>query len=175
MLTELVQIRSLSEGAEQENLRFRRFLKARHFPDRLFHRIAQEVEQQIDCRTCANCCRETRVTVSPTDIEKVARFLCISPEEVAKQYTIRNSADGDTILLQVKDECVFLDGNLCMIYEARPRACREFPYVASDHRSLGGRMASVCRHATICPIIYNTLEACKHAIGYPRSQPSRPA
>jgi hypothetical protein len=27
-------------------------------------------------------------------------------------------------------------------------------------------MPSVCKHASICPIIYNTLEAYKHAVGY---------
>jgi hypothetical protein len=34
---------------------------------------------------------------------------------------------------------------------------------------LGGRMPSVCKHASICPIIYNTLEAYKHAVGYHRT------
>jgi Fe-S-cluster containining protein len=90
------------------------------------------------------------------------------PEQVIKEYTVADREDQETILRQANGVCVFLDGNLCMVYEARPRACREFPYVASDQRSLGGRMSSVCNHASICPIIYNTLELYKHAVGYHR-------
>jgi hypothetical protein len=29
-------------------------------------------------------------------------------------------------------------------------------------------MSSVCKHASICPIIYSSLEAYKHAVGYRR-------
>ena len=169
VVTDLVQIRRRVETDGGENLRFRRFLKTHHFPDRLFRRIAREVEQQIDCMACANCCREPRVNVSCRDIETIARYLDTSPEEVVKEYTNLDPEDRETILRQTKGGCVFLDGNLCMVYEARPRACREFPYLVSDQRSLGGRMSSVCKHASICPIIYNTLEAYKHAIGYHRT------
>ena len=168
MVTDLVQIRRLAETDAGDNLRFRRFLKAHHIPNRLFRRTAREVEQQIDCKACANCCREPRVNVSCGDIEKLARYLDMLPEQVVKEYTIADPEDGEPILRQTKDGCVFLDGNLCMVYEARPRACREFPYLVSDQRSLGGRMSSVCKHASICPIIYNTLEAYKHAVGYHR-------
>jgi Fe-S-cluster containining protein len=153
---------------QEENLNFRRFLKAHHVPDHLFRRIAHEVEQQIDCKACANCCRETQVNVSSEDIERLAKYLEMPVEQVLKEYTVVDSEDRETILRQTKDGCVFLDHNLCLVYEARPRACRDFPYLVSDQRSLGGRMSSVCKHASICPIIYNTLEAYKHAVGYRR-------
>ena len=169
MVTDLVQIRRVTETDGGENLRFRRFLKAHHVPDHLFRRIAREVEQQIDCKACANCCREPRVSVSRRDIETLARYLDMSPEQVVREYTNVDPEDRETILRQTKDGCVFLNGNLCMVYKARPRACCEFPYLVSDQRSLGGRMSSVCKHASICPIIYNTLEAYKNAVGYHRT------
>jgi Fe-S-cluster containining protein len=166
VVTDLVQIRRLAEMEVGENLRFRRFLNAHHSPDSLFRRIAREVEQQMDCKACANCCREPSVNVSRRDIEALARYLDMPAEQVIKEYTIQDPDDRETILRQTNDGCVFLDGNLCMVYEARPRACREFPYLVSDQRSLGGRMSSVCKHARVCPIIYNTLQAYKHAVGY---------
>jgi len=168
VITDLVQIRRLAETERSENLRFRRFVKEHHYPPGLFRRIAREVEQQIDCTACANCCREPRVNVSGQDIDALARYLDLPAEHVVKEYTTVDRQDHETILRQTEGACVFLDGNLCMVYEARPRACRDFPYVASDERSLGGRMSSVCQHASICPIIYNTLESYKHAIGYRR-------
>jgi uncharacterized protein len=170
VVTDLVQIRRRAETDRDENLRFRRFLKEHHYPQGLFRRIAREVEQQIDCKTCANCCREPRVNVSGQDIDSLARYLEMPPEQIVKEYTIVDREDRERILRQTKGACVFLDGNLCMVYEARPRACRDFPYLASDQRSLGGRMSSVCNHASICPIIYNTLESYKHAVGYHRGR-----
>jgi Fe-S-cluster containining protein len=168
VVTDLIQIRRLAETEERENLHFRRFLKSHHSSDRLFRRIAHDVEEQIDCKSCANCCRETRVNVCRTDIDTLARYLDMPHEQVVREYTILDPEDRETILRQTRDGCVFLDGNLCMVYEARPRACREFPYLVSDQRSLGGRMSSVCKHACICPIVYNALEAYKHAVGYRR-------
>jgi Fe-S-cluster containining protein len=108
------------------------------------------------------------VNVSGQDIERLSRYLEMTAEQVLKEYTVADPQDRETILRQTKDGCVLLDHNLCLVYEARPRACRDFPYLASDQRSLGGRMSSVCKHARLCPIIYNTLEAYKHAVGYRR-------
>ena len=82
------------------------------------------------------------------------------------------------ILLNSREGCVFLDGNLCMIYEARPKTCRTFPFVAVGNHSLGGRPSSLARWAALCPIIYNALESYKHLTGYhlhpPFSTTSKP-
>ncbi len=115
VVTDLIQIRRLAETEERENLHFRRFLKAHHSPDSLFRRIAREVEEQIDCKACANCCRETRVNVSCTDSDALARYLDMPPDQVVTEYTILDPEDRETILRQTRDGCVFLDGNLCMI------------------------------------------------------------
>jgi Fe-S-cluster containining protein len=64
------------------------------------------------------------------------------------------------------DGCIFLDGNLCMIYEARPKTCRDFPHVAVGTHSLGGRPSSLRRWAALCPIIFNALESYKHLTGF---------
>jgi Fe-S-cluster containining protein len=166
VVTDLIQIGQLAEKDERENLRFRRFLRQHHYRDDLLHRIAREVEREIDCTACANCCRETRVSVTSKDIDSIARYLNLSREQVIREYTEPDPGDRETILRHNDNGCVFLDGNLCMVYEVRPSACLAFPYLASDARSLGGRMSSVCNHARICPIIYNTIEAYKHAVGY---------
>lgn len=166
MITDLVQIRQLAENEECENLRFRRFLRHHHHGNDLLHQIGRCVEEQIDCQACANCCREAQVNVSSKDIDALAQYLDASREQVIREYTTQDPENRETILRQTENGCVFLDRNLCMVYEARPKACREFPYLTSNSRSLGGRMSSVCRHASICPIIYNTLEAYKHAVGY---------
>jgi Fe-S-cluster containining protein len=98
------------------------------------------------------------VNVSSDEVGAISRYLAISPEQAAKEYTVADPEDGGRILRHTQDGCVFLDGNFYLVYDARPRACREFPYLAETGRSLGGRMSSVCKRAWFCPIVYNALE-----------------
>jgi Fe-S-cluster containining protein len=56
---------------------------------------------------------------------------------------LRNSEEG----------CVLFDGNPCIIYEARPKTCRDFPHIAVGTHSLGGRL-------------FDALEDNKHLTGY---------
>jgi Fe-S-cluster containining protein len=167
MLTDLVEIRRRSEEHTEEDLRFRRLLKARHHPEGPFRILAREVEKQIDCTECANCCREVYVSLSAGEIEVLAEYLELEVDEVIRQYTTRDPSDrSSTIIRHVNGGCVFLDGDLCMVYMARPTACREFPYLSSTKRSLGNRMPSLFRRASYCPIVFNTLEEYKKLLGY---------
>lgn len=167
MVTDPGDIRRLGDAKAAENLDFRRFAKAHHCPEERLHQIAEKVQREIDCTRCANCCHETVVAVSEEEIEAIAAYLGMTCDDIRRLYTMCDPDDSRRrLLLNVHDACTFLDGNLCMIYEARPKPCREFPHAVLRSRSLGGRMASLCRRASLCPIVYNTLESYKHEIGY---------
>ncbi len=167
MVTDLKEIRRLSESSEAENVHFRRYLKAHHCSEEPLHAIAGEIEKQIDCTQCANCCRKGEVPATDADIVAIAHYLNVPVSEVIRLYTARDASDpARRILVNTGGACTFLDGNLCVIYDARPRACREFPYASHHERSLGGRMASLCRWASDCPIVFNALERYKELIGY---------
>jgi hypothetical protein len=49
VITDLVQIHVLGEKKREENLRFRRHMKSHNHLDRTLRRIAEDIEQQIDC------------------------------------------------------------------------------------------------------------------------------
>jgi Fe-S-cluster containining protein len=167
VLTDLAGICRLTAAHQAENLAFQRHLNSHPFPERPFRVLCRTVEKQIDCKACANCCRETQVNLSDRDIAAVARYLGIEPGDVIHQYTIPDPDDSTArILRHTKDGCAFLDGNTCMVYEARPGACRDFPYLASNSRSLGSRIPSVFKRASFCPIVYNMLENYKKLVGY---------
>ena len=166
MVTDLVQIRRLAAANEDENVEFRRYLTAHHPAHDALHHIAEQVTAQIDCRTCANCCRETTVDLTADDLETIARFLEAEPEEVARVYTTTDAVTGVHTLKQTSNGCVFLVGDLCSIYAARPRACHEFPYLLATAKSLGSRTASIFGRACLCPIVYNTLEEFKKLTGF---------
>lgn len=168
MITDLVKIRSLTKGREAESLQFRRYVRNHHRDEESFRIIAREVEAQIDCTQCANCCRQTVVEVSDLEIARIAGYLRMESAEVIRLYTTTEDPDarGTRVLMNRSNGCTFLDGNLCLVYEVRPEACRGFPHLVSGQRSLGSRMTSIYQRASYCPIVYNTLEAYKHLIGY---------
>jgi hypothetical protein len=165
VVTDLVQIRQLAAAKEDENIEFRRYLAAHHPAHDALRHVAEHVAEQIDCRSCANCCRETIVEVSDEDIATIARFLDATPDEVKQLYTVAHHS-GERTLKQTADGCVFLAGNLCSIYAARPRPCREFPWLAATATSLGSRTPSIFGRACLCPIVYNSLEEFKKLTGF---------
>jgi len=161
VVTGLVQIRQLAAAKRDENVEFRRYLTAHHPAHDALRHVAQHVAEQIDCTACANCCRETTVEVTDEDIETIARFLDATPGEVRQTCVA-----ADRTLKQNANGCVFLAGNLCSIYAARPRPCREFPYLQATATSLGSRMPSIFARACLCPIVYNSLEEFKKLTGF---------
>ena len=167
MISDLAEIRRRTESQEGENLDFRRHVAARHLSIGPFHILANEIAAHTDCKACANCCRHTIVDLTVADIRAIAAYLRITAEQVIQMYTNPDSDSSSTRVLRNTDSaCVFLDGNLCMIYEARPTACRNFPHIRAHSTTVGSRWSSLCRRAAVCPIVYNALEAYKKLVGY---------
>ena len=166
MITDLVQIRTLAEKKRDENFRFRRFMKSRDHSDRILRRIAEGIQEQIDCTACANCCKTSTTAISERDIDRLARHLRISRERFLADYTMPDDEGALSLRFTPEAGCVFLEGNLCSVYEARPKACRDFPHLALGTHSLGGRVASIGRWVSLCPIVYNALERYKKRLGY---------
>ena len=172
MVTDLAEVFRLGTAKVKENLAFRRYLSAHHYTDRPFQILASEVQQHVDCTACANCCRHSVVSVNKAEIEKIAGHIGTTSEAIARLYTVTDpDAPALRILRNSGEGCVFLDGNLCIIYESRPKTCRDFPHVALGRHSLGSRQSSLARWAPLCPIIFNALEAYKHLTGYHRHAP----
>lgn len=160
MVTDLVQIRRMGEKNRAENLRFRKWIKSHNFVERQFRRAAEEVHEAIDCRQCAECCRVTEVQLAERDIEHLAKFLRISEKRFVEDYTSLDD-QGAVILRRTERGCVFLDGNECTVYEARPGNCERFPHLLRGSGSIESRMWDFADRATYCPIVFNWLERVK--------------
>ena len=166
MITDLVQIRHLESQKRSENVRFRKYLKAHRHSDRRLRRFAEDIEQQIDCTACANCCRVTEIGLHERDIEKLAKFLGMTPGEFRRDYTQRSEQDNELILKRDESGCVFLRDNLCTVYEARPQNCVNFPHLIRGQGSIDSRMWRFVERAGFCPIVYNWIEAVKSDMGF---------
>jgi Fe-S-cluster containining protein len=165
MLTDLVQIARLGRQKRSENLRFRAYLKEHRHSDRRLRRFGEEIQAQIDCTQCANCCRVTETGINQRDVERLSKFVGVSEQEFLRDYTGR-AEDGELILKRDENGCVFLKGNLCSVYEARPQNCVNFPHLVRGDGSIASRMWAFVDRTNYCPIVYNWIEKVKDDIGF---------
>jgi Fe-S-cluster containining protein len=168
MITDLVQIRVLGEKKRDENMRFRRFLKSRDHSDRILRRIAEGIEEQIDCTQCANCCKVATVQVSERDAERLAKYLRVPVARFQAEYTVETEDEGRILRRDGQTGCVFLDGRDCTVYDARPDICQRFPHMVRGNGSIASRMWQFVDRACYCPIVYNSLESFKEELRFTR-------
>jgi hypothetical protein len=165
VLTDLVQIKRFGEKQRDDNQKFRAWLKRHNFVERRLKAMAQDVEAKIDCTACANCCRVATTPVTERDAENLARFLRVKLAVFLRDYTVETEDEG-RVLKRDKNGCIFLEGNLCSVYEARPNTCELFPHLVKGNGSLLSRMWHMPDRAVYCPIVYNTLEEWKVETGF---------
>jgi Fe-S-cluster containining protein len=168
MLTDLVQIKLLGEKKRPENERFRKHMKSFDHSDRILRRIGEGIEEQIDCLQCANCCRVATAKVTERDVERLARYLRVKAARIMADYVVKSDEEGLILQRDKKTGCVFLNGNECTVYDARPESCQKFPHVVRGNGSILSRMWQLIDRACYCPIVYNSLEAFKDEMDFRR-------
>jgi Fe-S-cluster containining protein len=161
LLTDLIQIKREGEKKYPENMSFRRWLKSHNYVERQFIKAAQEVHDAIDCQQCAQCCRVAEIELTERDIETMSKTLSPSKARFLADFTMLNDEAKVILKRTDKDGCVFLNGNECTVYDARPGGCERFPHVLRGNGSLSSRMWQMPDRATYCPIVYNWLEKIK--------------
>jgi len=166
MITDLIQIRTLGEKKRDENERFRRHMKSRDHSDRILRRIAEEIEGQIDCTVCANCCKVASVQLSERDVERLAKNVGTTRARFLADYTMQSETEGLILKRSKAAGCVFLNGTECTVYDARPDICQKFPHMLRGQGSIASRMWQFVDRACYCPIVYNSLEAFKEHLRF---------
>ncbi|HEX2583036.1 MAG TPA: YkgJ family cysteine cluster protein [Chlamydiales bacterium] len=84
---------------------------------------------RFKCTGCGQCCTGTPgyVFLSEPDMERLAAHFSLSIQAFARKYT--RLVEGQYALLEKSfGDCIFLENNRCMIYEARPIQCQTFPW-----------------------------------------------
>lgn len=156
----------LAAQREDENWGFRTFVKAytklpEHRVDALAERYAREAEAQIDCTTCAACCRDNFIPVNNEEIERLAKRVGITPDDFRSRY-VQPKTDEHDAGIDARP-CPFLKDNLCSVYEDRPEVCQGYPYIGGN---IASRTVGIIERAGTCPIIFHMLEELKDDLGY---------
>ncbi len=156
--------------ARKENVSYFKRLKKRTPRDLDY--IVQDLHdkefKKTDCLTCANCCKTTSPMFFPKDIEKAAKFLRMKEQKFMQTYLER---DEDDCYVLKSAPCTFLDenDNTCMIYDARPKACAEYPH--TNRKKFIQLTDLTLKNSEICPAAYNIVEALKLAVPMTTANP----
>lgn len=129
-----VNFRSFARKLSVNRTAFRKFLnKSEKEPPRAIDKITPEVEKEvwkeIDCLSCANCCKKMTPTFTKTDLKRISAHFGQTPDEFRKQWLTK---DRNKDLVNKNQPCQFLNlkDNKCSIYEIRPVDCAGFPHLS---------------------------------------------
>lgn len=122
--------------------------------DILGDQIHEAVFQEVDCLDCANCCSTVPPMLNPTDISRIARHLGMKNAQFQETYLVMDE-DGDMVMNTTP--CPFLQEDYtCLIYEFRPKACRQYPH--TDQMEFSQHLELHAVNARHCPAVFHILE-----------------
>ena len=128
--------------------------------DQKIHPIHGEVFSCTDCLKCANCCSTTSPLFTDKDISRIAKYLRIKPSAVVSQYL---RIDEDRFYVLKKSPCTFLGAdNYCSIYDARPKACRDYPH--TDRVKQSQLLNLTEKNVDVCPAVFEIVEKLKKVL-----------
>lgn len=159
MRKRLEQLPQQAKDTARETKKFFNRLKRRPPKklDEITLAIHDEVFEETDCMSCANCCKTTGPLFERKDIDRIAKHLRMKPADFEASY-LRVDEDNDWVLQQVP--CSFLlDDNACMIYDVRPKACREYPH--TNRKKIYQIATTTQNNVAICPAAFAIVERMK--------------
>jgi hypothetical protein len=102
------KVKKAFEKVEDENYKFRAYLKNYADIDELneqFHQLHKELFSNYDCSKCRNCCREYIVTFEEEELETAAAFVGMTKEDFIGKYIEERSSGKYALKMR---PCCFL-------------------------------------------------------------------
>ena len=145
-----------ARGRARDDARYREWLKERSplsndALDALVARVRAPVEAAIDCIACNHCCRTLQIVLDRKDIHRLARRTGVPVETFVREH-VGVAEDGTAHFKRSPCPMLGPDG-ACTVYEDRPRACRDYPYL--DTPRFRGRSLTILENVPTCPIVFH--------------------
>ena len=164
-----VNLRSFKQRVRHSKGSFRRFLTRleNHQPKglkELTTRLEKEVWREVDCLSCANCCKTMTPTYTLKDVKRISAHLGMKTEDFKKQWLRKERGTSDW--LNKSTPCQFLDmkTNQCGIYEVRPADCAGFPHLPKKMKDYGHVHK---QNIECCPATYKMVEKMMMHLNHP--------
>ncbi|MBK8610753.1 MAG: YkgJ family cysteine cluster protein [Chitinophagaceae bacterium] len=161
-----VNFRSFKQKVRHNKKRLRSFLTRleKNLPkglDKLAASLEKEVWQEVDCLSCANCCKTMSPTFTQKDIKRISKHFDQTPDAFTKQW-LRKDRIGD--MLNKTEPCQFLNltDNKCSIYAIRPTDCSGFPHL--HKKTMPEYMHVHKQNIEYCPATYKLVEKMQEAM-----------
>jgi len=124
--------------------------------DQLTVQVEKEVWREIDCLSCANCCKTMTPTYTAKDMKRISAHLNMTVRELKDTWLYQERSSGDW--MNKSTPCQFLDlsTNMCTIYEVRPDDCAGFPHLPK--RKMVEYMHVHKQNVEYCPATYRMIE-----------------
>ena len=155
-------LKILTDKSRAETSAFLKKLKKKRPKDLddFVHSLHIDAFSGFSCLDCANCCKTIGPRLIDKDVERLAKHLKVKLSEFMEQY-IHVDEDGDMVFRE--HPCPFLlSDNYCMVYESRPRACREYPH--TDRKRFYQILGLSHKNCETCPVVYEIFEEMKKKI-----------
>jgi len=129
--------------------------------DDFVHDLHYDAFSSFSCLDCANCCKTIGPRLIPKDIERMAKVLKMKEAEFTAQY-ISTDEDGDLVFNT--HPCPFLlPDNYCMVYENRPRACRQYPHTNQNRFYQILKLSH--KNCETCPVVFEIFKEIQNKYG----------
>lgn len=159
-----VNLRSFRQKMRANKRAFRGFLtRLENNPPRGLDKIPEALEpqvwQEVDCLSCANCCKVMTPTFTTVDIKRIAAHFDMTPQAFKDKWLMFEKKEGDW--QNKKQPCQFLNlnDNKCSIYEIRPADCAGFPHLT--RKKMTDYMHVHRQNIEYCPATYKMVEKMK--------------
>ncbi len=152
-------LKQKASGKKKENSQlFKKLRKVKSSNlDRQFHSLHDKYMEKINCLDCGNCCKSISPAVKDSDITRLSKYLKIKPSVLIEKYFSLDE-EGDFVFRN--QPCPFLgEDNYCSVYDARPRACREYPH--TDRVKVHQILNITYKNISFCPIVYEIVQELK--------------
>src|ERR1700712_3967055 len=89
--------------------------------------VDKAVWKEVDCLTCANCCKTMSPTFTVKDVKRISAHLDMKPIAFRDKNLSKEKRGKDWVKKQQPCQFLNLTTNMCSIYEVRPADCSGFP------------------------------------------------
>lgn len=164
------KVRAEAKKKENENFKFRTFLKCHADEDELdrqFLRLHKELFADYDCSKCRNCCKMYKGSIPEEDIERDAKHLGITRNQFIDFFLEKQ--EWETGYQTKHIPCDFLqEDSSCKLGDCKPDSCKKYPYTDQPERLWS--LLSVLEAVEVCPVAYEIFESLKREYGFRRNR-----